>query len=115
MTAIAALPLPPGDARLWTYGVRSQTFAAAFVAHYSGVRSAIAALADPGRQDFSSFSWVDRPYRYIVVDRIHYPDADAVRRQTGSLEPTQGLMVRLEPNDTIHVLKALIVIERAGR
>jgi hypothetical protein len=114
-SAIAALPLLPGEARLWTYGVRSETFAAAFVAQYSGVRSVIAAHADPGRQDFSSYSRVDRPYRYIVVDRAHYPDADAVRRQTGSLEPTQGLMVRLEPDDTIHVLKRLIVIERAAR
>jgi hypothetical protein len=114
LSVIAAMPLSPGDVRLWTYGVRSENFAAAFVAHYSGVRPVIAALLSPGRQDFSSFAQIDRPYRYIVVDRSHYADADAVRRQTGSLDPTQRVMVRLEADDTIRELKSLIVVERAA-
>jgi len=112
-TRIAAMPLLPAQARLWTYRVPSEHFAAAFVAAYSGVRSIQATLADPARQDFSSYSQVDRSYRYIVLDKHHFPDGDSVRRAKGSLEPTQSLMVQLGANDKIHVLKSTIVVERA--
>jgi hypothetical protein len=113
-TAIAAMPLMPTQARLWTYRVPSKHFAAAFVAAYSGVRSIQTALADPARQDLSSYSQVNRSYRYIILDTHHFPDADSVRRAKGSLEPTQTLMIELQPSDQIHVLKSVIIVERAA-
>ena len=111
-TKIVATPLLPGEARLWTYRVPSEKFAAAFVAAFSGVEPLIAALADPARQDFSSYSRINRPYRYIVLDRKHFQDADAVRKTQGSLDPTQAVIVHLAPEDQIHMLKRLIVVEK---
>jgi hypothetical protein len=109
---IRAMPLAPGEARLWTYRVPTQEFAAAFVASYSGVGSIMATLADPARQDFSSYSMVKRPYRYIVLDRKNFPDANAVRKVEGSLDRTQALFVPLAPDDKIHELRRLIVVEK---
>jgi hypothetical protein len=113
-TKILAMPLLPGEARLWTYRVPSEKFAAAFVAAFSGVEPLIAALADPARQDFSSYSRINRPYRYIVLDRKHFQDADAVRKTQGPLDPTQAVIVHLAPEDQIHMLKRLIVVEKHG-
>jgi hypothetical protein len=114
-TEIAAVPLLPGEARLWTYRVPSEKFAAAFIATYSGVQPLIASLADPARQEFSSYSAVDRRYRYIVLDSDYFKSADDVRRFQGSLDRTQAVMVRLTPEDQIHVLKRLIVVEKHER
>jgi len=108
------MPLLPGEARLWTYRVPSEKFAAAFVAIYSGVEPLSAALADPARQEFSSISRVNRPYRYIVLYNNGFHNADDVRNIHGSLEPTQALMVHLAPEDQIHMLKRLVVVEKHG-
>jgi hypothetical protein len=116
--AIAAMPLSPTDARLWTYRVPNKRFAAGFVARVSGVTSLVTTLADPAKQDLSSYAAVRRRYRYIVLDRAAYPDADAVRHAKGSLEssisdPTDPMaMVRFDPRDKIHVLRSVIVVER---
>jgi hypothetical protein len=83
--------LLPGEARLWTYRVPSEQFAAAFAATYAGVDSLSAALANPARRDFSSYSRVNRPYRYIVLYNTSFHDADDVRNTRGSLERTQAL------------------------
>ncbi len=109
---ILAMPLLPGEARLWTYRVPSEKFAAAFVATYSGVEPLIAALADPVRQEFSSYSRVNRPYRYIVLDRNAFQDADEVRKTKGSLERTEAVIVHIAPEDQIYMLKRLIVVEK---
>jgi hypothetical protein len=114
-TAIAAMPLLPGEARLWTYRVPSEKFAAAFIATYSGVEPLIASLADPARQEFSSYSAVDRRYRYIVLDSNYFKSADDVRQFQGSLDRTQAVMVRLAPEDQIHMLKRLIVVGKHDR
>jgi len=110
--AIEAMPLQSGEARLWTYRVPSRWFAEAFVAQYSGVPRLSRSLANPQRQDFSSYSRVDRPYRYVVLDRSYYPDLNAVREAAKSLEPTQGFMVRMEKGDRLLLLKTMIVVER---
>ena len=109
---ISAMPLMPNEARLWTYRIPSEKFAAAFVATYSGLPSLAATLADSSLQDFSSYSLLNRPYRYIVLDRDYFPDADTVRKTTNSLEPTQGVMVHIAPDDQINVLKRTIVVEK---
>jgi hypothetical protein len=111
---ILAMPLLPGEARLWTYRVPSEQFAAAFVATYAGVDSLSAALANPAHQDFSSYSRVNRPYRYIVLYNTSFQTADDVRKTQGSLERTQALMVPLAPEDQIHILKRLVVVEKPG-
>ena len=112
---ISELPLNPGEARLWTYGIPSQYFAAAFLARDSGVPSILALVSKPTLQELSSFAKIDRPYRYVVVSRARYPDADAIRNTPASLEPTQVMMVRPEPGDKIHALKTVMVVERASR
>lgn len=109
---IAAMPLLPEEARLWTYRVASEKFATAFVATYSGLQSLTAALADPSLRDFSSYSMINRPYRYIVLDHDYFPDADAVRNTKASLEPTQGMLVYIAPDDRIYMLKRTIVVEK---
>ena len=113
-TRILAMPLLPGEARLWTYRVPSEKFAAAVVATYAGVDSLSAALANPAHQDFSSYSRVNRPYRYIVLYNTSFQTADDVRKTQGSLERTQALMVPLAPEDQIHILKRLVVVEKPG-
>lgn len=113
-TKILAMPLLPGEARLWTYRVPSEQFAAAFVATYAGVNSLSAELADPARQEFSSYSRFNLPYRYIVLYNTSFHTADDVRKIHGSLEPTQALIVPLAPEDEIHMLERLVVVEKHG-
>ena len=113
-TKILAMPLLPGEARLWTYRVPSEKFAAAFVAIYSGVEPLSAALADPARQDFSSLFTGQPPLSIHRALQHQFPNADDVRKTQGSLEPTQALMVPLAPEDQIHMLKRLVVVEKHG-
>jgi hypothetical protein len=114
VAAIRAMPLAPGQARLWAYRSPTEEFSAAFIASYSGVGSVIKALADPARQDFSSYSMVKRPYRYVVLDRKDFPDANAVRDIQGSLDRVQAVFVPLAPDDKIHELRRLIVVEKTA-
>jgi hypothetical protein len=109
---IAAMPLQSGEARLWTYRAPTRSFAEGFVVGLSGISRLDKDLQDPRRQEFSSFSRVNRPYRYVVLDRHYYPDLESVRHASGSLEPTQGFMVRLEKSDRLHLLETMIVVER---
>jgi hypothetical protein len=109
---IEAMPLQPGEARLWTYHTPTRWFNEGFVASLAGVPWLTKRLQDPQRQEFSSAVHLDRPYRYVVLDRAYYPDLDSVRQATGSLEPTQSVMVPKEKGDQLHLLKSMIVVER---
>jgi hypothetical protein len=114
VAAIRAMPLAPGEARLWAYRSPTEEFSAAFIASYSGVESVIKALADPALQDFSPYSMVKRPYKYVVLDRKDFPDANAIRKIEGSLDRVQGPFVPLAPDDKILELRRLIVVEKTA-
>ena len=112
---IAQLPLAPGEARLWTYNVRSRYFAEGFVAINAGRPSSVMkALSAPGRREYSSMLALDMPYRYIVLDKSYFRDADAVSGSRGSLEPTGAMQIAPRAGDRIHVLNEVIVVERTG-
>lgn len=110
--AISAMPLAPGEARLWTYNVAGEHMAKGFIAHSSGVSSIAARLKDPQGVELSSFAGIDRPYRYVVLDKNYFPTTEAVRLTQGSLEPTQSLNVKLNPDDQLHEFNRVIVVER---
>jgi hypothetical protein len=114
LARIRAMPLKPGEARLWSYRSPTEQFSAAFIASYAGAKPIMTELADPNRQDFSCYSMVQRPYRYVVLDRKTVPDAEAVRNIKGSLDRVQAVFVPLAPEDKIHELQRFIVVEKAA-
>ena len=114
-TEILALPLGADEARVWTYSVADQHFFQAFVAAYAGVPALGRPLQASNRSDYSSISRVVRPYRYVVLDRSLFSDAQAFRAAAkGAFWPTQGLGIHYCPGDPVQQLRQTLVVELNG-
>jgi hypothetical protein len=113
--AVLALPLASDEARLWTYRVPSRQFAEAFVVAYAGIPALSARLEQPNLQDYSTTSRVRRSYRYVILDRGYFPDAQAFHAALGgAFWPTSGFAIRYCPSDKVLTLQRTLVVELAG-
>ena len=100
---VMALPINPGEYRLWTYHSPMKEFIIGFTAEYSGVERLKKMLREADSPDRSSY--ISRslalPWRYIILDRRYYPDVEAVRR-----------LDFYQPTDRLIELETVIVIDR---
>ena len=102
---IAQLPLKPGEAILWTYAIQDEKFAKEFVLQMGGVQKYARAKLAPSNE-FSSYQIVDRPYRYVILEKARHP-------QITSFQEPNGLPVRLDSAISITPLQRTIVVEIA--
>lgn len=108
---IKALPLEPGEYRLWTEKTISADLIKGAVIAYGGPKS-IRAELKRSQPDVSVWVWREAPWRYAVLSRLYFPGEDAVREKAPDQFPPGDYY---EEGDRIIPFRQSLVVERARK
>ncbi len=110
---IIGMPLAPGEARLWTYSLANKQFFSEFTLQMAGLQDYVHGRETRPATDYSSYQRVDRPYRYILVDRTRHPaSSDGTVK---SFSDPNGMPIPAEEALSVRQLTSTTVLEMKPR
>jgi len=110
---IIGMPLAPGEARLWTYSLANKQFFSEFTLQMAGLQDYVHRRETRPTTDYSSYQRVERPYRYILVDRSrHPPSSDGTVK---SFSDPNGMPIPAEEALSVSQLTSTTVLEMKPR